>query len=270
MAAHRKSDQNRDDLRGGGLRKSGSSIAPALDIQSLFHCIVERKRDRIRRMNLRKATLLVLVTTSASLALADDFKTNNGKEYKNAIVTQIDADGIVVKTKTGISKLYFTELPEDVQKQYHYNPANAAAAQSAQVAAIERTNQQIEEANKQREKEKQVALESSRRATEEAAKAQQNTTIEPGNKTGATRRHVVGVGGVNGLEVETSQKELQLEAAAREEGMSPEQKKSKYEQDMKTYDAAKQTAARRGLDSNKIVPPRYGQLDYAPFANLVR
>jgi type IV secretory pathway VirB10-like protein len=173
-------------------------------------------------MNLRKATLLILVTTSASLALADDFKTNNGKEYKNAIVTQVDADGIVVKTKTGISKLYFTELPEDVQKQYHYNPANAAAAQSAQVATIERTNQQIEEANKQREKEKQVALESSRRATEEAAKAQ-NTTIEPGNRT-ATGRQIVGVGGVNGLEVETSQKELQLETAAREEAQAPEQR----------------------------------------------
>jgi hypothetical protein len=174
----------------------------------------------------------------------------------------------VVKTKTGISKLYFTELPEDVQKQYHYNPANAAAAQSAQVAAIQQTNQQIEEANKQREKEKQVALESSRRATEEAAKAQ-NTTIEPGNKT-ATGRHVVGVGGVNGLEVETSQKELQLETAAREEAMSPEEKGRRYARDMKTYEGAKQAAARRGLDSNKIVPPRRGQIDYAPFANLVR
>jgi len=219
-------------------------------------------------MNLRKATLLILVTTSASLALADDFKTNNGKEYKNAIVTQVDADGIVVKTKTGISKLYFTELPEDVQKQYHYNPANAAAAQSAQVATIARTNQQIEEANKQREKEKQVALESSRRATEEAAKAQ-NTTIEPGNRT-ATGRQIVGVGGVNGLEVETSQKELQLETAAREEAQTPEQKATRYARNMKIYEGAKQTAARRGLNSNKIVPPRYGQLDYAPFANLAR
>ena len=219
-------------------------------------------------MNPRKATLLILVTTSASLALADDFKTTNGKEYKNAIVTQVDVDGIVVKAKTGISKLYFTELPEDVQKQYHYNPANAAAAQSAQVAAIERTNQQIEEANKQREKEKQVALESSRRATEEAAKAH-NTTIEPGNET-ATGRHVVGVGGVNGLEVETSQKELQLEAAARAEAMSPEEKQAQYQSNMRKYEAAKQTAARRGLNSNMIVPPRYGQLDYAPFANLVR
>jgi len=220
-------------------------------------------------MNLRKATFLILVTTSASLALADDFKTNSGKEYKNAIVTQVDADGIVVKTKTGISKLYFTELPEDVQKQYHYNPANAAAAQSAQVVAIQRTNQEIEEANKQREKEKQVvALESARRATEEAAKAQ-NTTIEPGNRT-ATGRHIVGVGGVNGFEVQTSEKEVQLEAAAREEGRSPEEKAWRYAQDMKKYEGAKQTAARRGLNSNMIVPPRYGQLDYAPFANFVR
>ena len=219
-------------------------------------------------MNPRKMTIAILAALSASLALADDFKTINGKEYKNAIVTQVDADGIVVKAKTGISKLYFTELPEDVQKQYHYNPANAAAAQSAQAAAIERTNQQIEEANKQREKEKQVALESSRRATEEAAKAQ-NATIEPGNRT-ASGRNIVGVGGVNGLEVEMSHKELQLEAAAREEAQTPEQKQARYARDMKIYEGAKQTAARRGLNSNMIVPPRYGQLDYAPFANFAR
>ena len=219
-------------------------------------------------MNPRKTTLLILAATSASLALADDFKTTNGKEYKNAIVTQVDVDGIVVKAKTGISKLYFTELPEDVQKQYHYDPATAAAAQSAQAAAIERTNQRIEDANKQREKEKQVALESSRRATEEAANAQ-NTTIEPGHRT-ATGRRIVGVGGVNGLEVETSQKELELEAAARAEAMSPEEKQAQYQSNMRKYEAAKQTAARRGLNSNMIVPPRYGQLDYAPFKNFAR
>ena len=38
----------------------------------------------------------------------------------------------------------------------------------------------------------------------------------------------MGVGGVNGLEVETSQKELQLETAAREEAMSPEEKAWRY------------------------------------------
>ena len=212
--------------------------------------------------------VLILLILFASVVFADDFKTVNGKEYKNATVTGVEADGIMVKTKGGISKVYFAELPTDVQERFHYDPQKAAAASAGQAASIQQANQQIEEANKQREKEKQVALESSRRATEEAAKAQ-NTTIEPGNKT-ATGRHVVGVGGVNGLEVETSAKELQLEKAAREEAMSPQEKARRYARDMKTYEGAKQAAARRGLDANKVVPPRHGQLDYAPFANLVR
>jgi hypothetical protein len=39
-----------------------------------------------------------------SLALADDLKTINGKEYKNATVSRVEADGIVIKTKSGISE----------------------------------------------------------------------------------------------------------------------------------------------------------------------
>jgi hypothetical protein len=220
-------------------------------------------------MNPRKTAIAILaILVCVTLTLADDFKTIDGKEYKGATVSRVEADGIVVKTKSGISKLYFVELPKEVQQRFNYNPQQAAAFAGAQAATVQRTNQQIEEADKQREKEKQVTLESSRRATEEAAKAQ-NTTIEPGNKT-ATGRHIVGVGGVNGLEVETSEKELQLETAAREEAMSPEEKARRYARDMKTYEGAKQAAARRGLNSNDIVPPRYGQLDYAPFANFAR
>jgi len=217
---------------------------------------------------MKYSPLIILVALSTSLALADDFKTVAGKEYKNATVTHVEPDGIVVKSKSGISKIYFQELSKEVQQRFNYNPQQAAAFTGAQATTAQRTNQQIEEANKQREKEKQLALESSRRATEEAAEAQ-NTTIEPGHET-ATGRHLVGVGGVNGLEFQTSEKELQLEKAAKEEAMSPEEKQWRYARDMKKYEGAKQTAARRGLDSNKIVPPRYGQLGYAPFANLVR
>jgi hypothetical protein len=199
---------------------------------------------------------------------ADDFKMIDGKEYKDATVSRVEPDGIVVKSKSGISKIYFQELPKELQQRFNYNPQQAAAFAGVQAITVQGTNQQIQEANKQQEKEKQVAVQSSQRATEEAAKAQ-NTTIEPGHET-ATGRHLVGVGGVNGLEFETSQKELQLEKAAKEEAMSPEQKQWRYAQDLKKYEGAKQTAARRGLDSNKIVPPRYGQLGYAPFANVVR
>ena len=56
----------------------------------------------------------------ASLALAEDFKTIKGKVYKDATVSRVEADGIELKTKTGISKVYFTELPQDVQERFHW------------------------------------------------------------------------------------------------------------------------------------------------------
>src|SRR5262245_29231732 len=74
------------------------------------------------RMNPWKTAAMSLVV-SASLALADDFKTIKGKEYKNVTVSRVEADGIVIKTKTGISKIYFAELPKDVQEQFHYGYA---------------------------------------------------------------------------------------------------------------------------------------------------
>src|SRR5262249_37613409 len=43
-----------------------------------------------------KAALAILVALSASIALADDFKTIDGKEYKNVKVSRVEPDGIVV------------------------------------------------------------------------------------------------------------------------------------------------------------------------------
>ena len=63
------------------------------------------------------ATLLILL---AALARAEDFKTVSGKVYKDATVSRIEADGIELRTKTGISKVYFTELPQDVQERFHW------------------------------------------------------------------------------------------------------------------------------------------------------
>jgi len=69
-------------------------------------------------VNPRKATLLIVLATSTSLALAEDFKTVNGKEYKNATVTHVEADGIIVRTAGGISKIYFVELPKEVADKW--------------------------------------------------------------------------------------------------------------------------------------------------------
>ena len=51
--------------------------------------------------------LPLLILCFTTVALADDFKTLQGKEYKNVMVSRVDPDGIVLKSKSGISKVYF-------------------------------------------------------------------------------------------------------------------------------------------------------------------
>jgi hypothetical protein len=74
-------------------------------------------------------TLGILALLSATLAQAEDFKTVRGKLYKDATILRVEANGIVLKTKSGISKVYFSELPNDVQQRFHPTPAKSAAAQ---------------------------------------------------------------------------------------------------------------------------------------------
>src|SRR5262245_23628353 len=76
-------------------------------------------------MNPQKATIVILATLFVSPALAEDFKTVSGKMYKDATISHVEADGIVLRTKTGISKVYFVELPKDVQERFHYGSAAA-------------------------------------------------------------------------------------------------------------------------------------------------
>ena len=72
--------------------------------------------------------ILALVLAALQFAVADDFKTVGGKEYKNVEVSRVEPDGIVLKTKSGISKLYFTELPKAVQERFGYKTPVAAPA----------------------------------------------------------------------------------------------------------------------------------------------
>ena len=84
---------------------------------------MERKETESTRMNPRKTTITILASLSASLALAEDFKTVSGRVYKDATISRVEADGIVLRTKTGISKVYFVELPKDVQERFHHGSA---------------------------------------------------------------------------------------------------------------------------------------------------
>ncbi len=74
---------------------------------------------------MKTLTCLILCFAPIALALAEDFKTINGKEYKNATISRVEPDGIVLKTKSGITKVYFVELPKEVQERFHYDPQKA-------------------------------------------------------------------------------------------------------------------------------------------------
>jgi hypothetical protein len=79
--------------------------------------------------------LAILAALYASLALADDFKTINGKEYKDATVSRVEPNGIMLKFHGGIAKIFFVELPPEIQKQYGYD-AVAAMRQQARPADL--------------------------------------------------------------------------------------------------------------------------------------
>ena len=89
----------------------------------------KNKRQKCAQLKKCAIALAILALLSTTLALAEDFKTVRGKLYKDATIIRVEADGIVLKTKTGISKVYFIELPKDVQERFHPSPAKTAAAQ---------------------------------------------------------------------------------------------------------------------------------------------
>jgi chromosome segregation ATPase len=93
----------------------------------------------------------ILLLSFATAALSEDFKTVNGKEYKDATVTRVDPDGVVVKTKSGITKVYFTELPKDVQEHFHYDSEKAAAYSAEQAANYTAYQKQQDETQRQQQ-----------------------------------------------------------------------------------------------------------------------
>jgi len=88
---------------------------------------VGQKRQNAPCMKDWASMLAALAVLSASFALAEDFKTIRGKEYKDAKIIRVEGDGIVLRTKTGISKVYFVELPQDVQEKFHHGQATPSA-----------------------------------------------------------------------------------------------------------------------------------------------
>ena len=147
-------------------------------------------------MKYSKTPLAILAALSTSLALADDFKTIDGKEYKNVTVSRVEPDGIVLKSKSGILKVYFTELPKEVQERFHYDAQQAAqyTAQTIEENKLSRQHE-AEEAQKRaeqaaaqlamRRQQQQAEIERQQRQDAEAQRRQREVERQPQTQTAA-------------------------------------------------------------------------------------
>ena len=143
-----------------------------------------------------KIPLAILAVLSTSLALADDFKTIDGKEYKNVTVSRVEPDSIVLKSKSGVAKIYFTELPKEVQERFHYNAQQAAqyTAQTIEENKLSR-QQEAEEAQKRaeqaaaqlamRRQQQQAEIQQKQRQEAEAERRQREAEQQPQTQTAA-------------------------------------------------------------------------------------
>jgi hypothetical protein len=133
--------------------------------------------------------------------MADDFKTMDGKEYKNATVTGVEPDGIVVKTKSGISKLYFVQLPKEVQQRFNYNPQGAAtySAQQAIQYEINRKQQEAARYNQEDvEAQNRAIIAQQQAANANAQVAQDNKLVRQQQETAReTNRHQEATDAIN-------------------------------------------------------------------------
>lgn len=75
-------------------------------------------------MNRYFAIILTLCATSTTFG--DIITNKSGQVYNVKKIVRTEPDGITVMHDTGLVKLFFWELPEDIQAKYGYNPATAS------------------------------------------------------------------------------------------------------------------------------------------------
>src|SRR4051812_511202 len=72
---------------------------------------------------------LVVSTLGAAPDTWEVLTTRSGKEFHKAKVVSVDVIGIKITHDSGIAKIPFQDLSEELQKQFSYDPAKAEVAQ---------------------------------------------------------------------------------------------------------------------------------------------
>ena len=93
-------------------------------------------------MNLLMRLITVMCFLPLS-ALSADITNISGKRFSDVTVQRIEPDGISIKHSGGVIKLFVSELPPDVLKQYGLNAESAQKYQAAKNEAIRNREAQL-------------------------------------------------------------------------------------------------------------------------------
>jgi hypothetical protein len=69
--------------------------------------------------------LFTIFLFAPRLLFALEIRTANGAVYRNARVSRVEPDGVVIIHAYGVVKIPFTELSNEIQQKYHYDPKQA-------------------------------------------------------------------------------------------------------------------------------------------------
>ena len=105
---------------------------------------------KVRSLSIFPATLLICCVAGAQTdaKFPSQITTSDGTLYKDAAKLRVYPDGILVSYQPvdggiGLAKLKFRDLPEDLQKQYGYDPKSAVEYEKQQTQAAEQLRSQV-------------------------------------------------------------------------------------------------------------------------------
>jgi hypothetical protein len=95
----------------------------------------------------RIKAVLFLCSMAALVAAVDcfsaDITTLDGKTYKDALVTDVEADGVHISFREGVVKVPFDQLPQELQRQYGYDPAKTTGIALKLAGTVKRVGGQM-------------------------------------------------------------------------------------------------------------------------------
>lgn len=93
---------------------------------------------------MRRLAILPLLLATVLTAFAEDWTTTDGKTYKDVSVVQQEDDGVRITYDGGAGKVFYSDLPVDLQKRFGEDPDTLAAKKKAADAALAQRNAVLE------------------------------------------------------------------------------------------------------------------------------